>query len=233
MNPIHLAIIMDGNGRWAKQQGLSRFEGHAQGAEVAKEITQACLDLPIHTLTLYCFSSENWERPADEVEFLMKLLEKYLLELIPELNQHQVKCNILGNKAKLPEQLWRLIDDVESFPLEQPKMQLNLAISYGGREEIIQACQKIATQAKEGEIDPLSISEENIEKSLLTAGQVHPDLLIRTSGEKRISNFLLWQLAYTELYFTDAFWPSFTVDDLKAALEDFQSRDRRYGVKFG
>ncbi len=222
---IHLAIIMDGNGRWAKKRGLPRSEGHRAGTKTAKKIVEACRKLGIQYLTLYTFSRENWKRPKEEVNFLFDLLVKFLKKESSSLVEQSIKLNILGDYKELPFAARKAIE----FTLRQTKdcreMVLNLALNYSGREEIIQACKRMIKE----NIDPEKIDEEFFKKYLYTKDQPDPDLIIRTSGEIRLSNYLLFQSAYSELYFTPILWPDFTEEDLVAAIEDYKKRQRRFG----
>lgn len=221
----HLAIIMDGNGRWAKKRGLPRYEGHRQGTKVAKKIVEECRKLNIRYLTLYTFSKENWKRPKDEVNFLFKLLVDFLNREYKSLVEQSIKLNILGDYTKLPFSARKAIEFTLKKTKECNKMVLNLALNYSGRDEIILAIKKILKQG----IDPDSLDEESFKDFLYTRGQPDPDLIIRTSGEIRLSNYLLYQSAYSELYFTPVLWPDFTEQDLHKALDDFSKRQRRFG----
>ncbi len=224
--PAHVAIIMDGNGRWAEMRGLPRVEGHKRGAERAKEIITAASESGIDTLTLYAFSMENWQRPSDEVSMLMRLLESYLRTRFDQLIKKGIVFKTIGEIWRLPENIRLLIKDAEDRSSINKGMKLVLALSYGGRNEIIRAVRKII----ESNIRSEEVTESLFESNLDTAGLRAPDLIIRTSGEKRISNFLLWQSAYSELYFTDTLWPDFTRDEFFIALRDYQLRDRRFGA---
>lgn len=224
--PGHVAIIMDGNGRWAEMRGLPRVEGHKRGAERAKEIITAASDSGIKILTLYAFSMENWQRPGDEVSMLMRLLESYLMTKFDQLIKKGIVFKTIGETWMLPENIRLLIEDAEIRSSNNRGMKLVLALSYGGRNEILRAVKKIIERG----IRPEDVTESLFESNLDTAGLRSPDLIIRTSGEKRISNFLLWQAAYSELYFTDTLWPDFTKDEFFVALRDYQLRDRRFGT---
>lgn len=224
--PGHVAIIMDGNGRWAEMRGLPRVEGHKRGAERAREIITAASDSGIKILTLYAFSTENWQRPGDEVSTLMRLLESYLMTKFDQLMKKGIVFKTIGETWMLPENIRLLIEDAEIRSSNNKGMKLVLALSYGGRNEIIRAVKKIIERG----IRPEDVTESLFESNLDTAGLRSPDLIIRTSGEKRISNFLLWQAAYSELYFTDTLWPDFTKDEFFVALRDYQLRDRRFGT---
>ena len=228
--PRHIAIIMDGNGRWAERKGLPRIEGHRKGIETAKDIVLVARRLGVEYLTLYTFSLENWNRPPEEVEMLMTFLEIHLREEAKTLMENQIRLKVIGRRENLPEGVRRVIEEVEELTEENDAMVLQLAISYGGRQELVDAAKKIAGLVKRGELEPEDIDEKLFEGALYTAGVPEPDLLIRTSGEKRISNFLLWQIAYTELYITETLWPDFTEDDLLLAIKDFKMRERRFGL---
>jgi len=229
--PTHVAVIMDGNGRWAKQRGLSRTQGHRAGAKAVERLADACLAVGIRYVTLFCFSSENWNRPQAEIAALFKMLDEYLHKELAPFRQKGINAVFTGQIDRLPAGLQKTIRDFESqnLPAEQEKMRLNLAISYGGREEITQAARRLAQQVEAGTLKPADITEALFERALYRPDIPDPDLLIRTSGELRISNFLLWQLAYTELYFTDTLWPDFSADDLQAALTEYAKRQRRFG----
>lgn len=227
--PKHIAIIMDGNGRWAKERNLPRTMGHRAGVETIRRIVKECNKLGIKYLTLYAFSTENWKRPKDEVNALMKLLLEYLKKEIEELHSNNVVVNHIGDLSKLPsacqDELIRAYDKTKN----NSGVVLNLALNYGGRNEIIHAIKSILVQCKEGKMDINDISEESFNNYLYTAGMPDPDLIIRPSGEKRISNFLLWQSAYSEFWYSSINWPDFTVEDLHQAIKDYQDRDRRFG----
>lgn len=227
--PRHIAIIMDGNGRWARKRFLNRINGHRKGVEVARDIVKFCRELGIENLTLYTFSKENWNRPVREVQMLMKILENHLKGEANTLVENNIRFKAIGNIADLPERVRNVIADIESMTRGNCGMVLNLALSYSGREEITLAARSLAKKAAAGLINPDDITEDLFQDSLYTAGTPDPDLLIRTSGEKRISNFLLWQMAYTEIYISDVLWPDFTRQHLIDAILDYQSRDRRFG----
>ncbi len=228
--PQHVAIIMDGNGRWARQQSLSRLEGHKRGSEVARDIVTAASRIGISYLTLYAFSSENWRRDPNEVSGLMALLKHYLETEATELNKEGARLKIIGERSLLPNTILNLIEEVEDLTKTNKKIILQMAISYGSRAEIIHAVQHIAEKVRDHRLDPNKITEQVFEEHLYTAGVPDPDLLIRTSGEQRISNYLLWQVAYTELVFVDKFWPDFTPEDFMEALLTYQNRERRFGT---
>jgi undecaprenyl diphosphate synthase len=227
--PQHIAAIMDGNGRWAKQQGLPRIAGHQQGAKTVKSLLRCCKDWGIANFTVYAFSTENWSRPAAEVDFLMKLFEGLLDSELAKLHEEGVRVRFLGDRSQVPIGLQRMMDKSIVTTEHNRAVTFNIAINYGGRHEILQACKSIATLIRAGELDPQSIDESVFTQYLDTTGLPDPDLLIRTSGEQRLSNFLLWQLAYTELYVTNTHWPDFSNDEFTQAIADYQQRDRRFG----
>lgn len=227
--PAHVAVIMDGNGRWAKARGLPRVVGHRAGVEALKSTLRLCSDWGIGALTAYAFSTENWSRPGDEVNFLMTLFERVLQNELRSLEEEQVRIRFLGDLDGLPEKLQDLIDDATERTAKNSGIHFNVCTNYGGRRELVRAAQRLAKQAATGMIDPEAIDENSFARELFTAGDQDPDLLIRTSGEYRISNFLLWQLAYAEIHVTDVFWPDFNADVLKQALLDYQGRNRRFG----
>lgn len=220
--PRHVAIIMDGNGRWAKKRGLPRTAGHAAGAEVFRKIATCCSNLGIEYFTVYAFSTENWKRPKEEVDTIMTLLEKYLHEAIEKMEKENVRLKVLGDTSRLSPEICRLIAETEEKSTHITGMQANICINYGGRDEIVRAARKAAMSGME-------IDEQLISDCLYTAGMPDPDLVIRPSGEKRLSNFLLWQAAYSEFYYTDTLWPDFTEKELIEALVDYQGRSRRFG----
>ncbi|TYC50306.1 isoprenyl transferase [Weissella muntiaci] len=230
--PKHVAIIMDGNGRWAKQQGLPRVAGHQRGMEVVKDITKAASDLGVQALTLYAFSTENWKRPANEVGFLMKLPGRFFDTFVPELNENNVKVQVMGYIDQLPADTQRAVNDAIAQTAQNTGMVLNFALNYGGRAEIITGVQQLAQKVVAGELEASEIDETQITNSLMTAplGELaDPDLLIRTSGEQRLSNFMLWQLAYAEFVFIEQHWPAVTPAVFEQALITYQMRDRRFG----
>lgn len=228
--PSHLAIIMDGNGRWARANKLSRLDGHKRGGDVADDVVRFCTDLKIPYLTLYAFSSENWRRSHEEVSGLMGLLQHYLESRAEELHKNNVCLKIIGEREMLPNTILNLVEDVENLTKSNTAITVQMALSYGSRSEIVHAAKEIAEKVRDYRLDINEITEEVFENHLYTKGIPDPDLLIRTSGEMRISNYLLWQLAYTELYFTDKYWPDFTRDDLMDALLEYQERERRFGT---
>lgn len=227
--PIHLAIIMDGNGRWAQQRMLKRIVGHQRGAETVKMVVEQASQLGIKYLTLFAFSSENWSRPPIEVRALMTLLKKYIRHETVRMMRNNIRYNIIGNRNDLPDDVNQTLEDAIRETAGNTGMVLTLALSYGGRQEISMAASRMAQDISAGKLDPGAVSADIFAGYLDTGGVPDPDFLIRTSGEMRISNFLLWQLAYTELYFTDTNWPDFTINEFHKALADFQSRERRFG----
>lgn len=227
--PRHVAVIMDGNGRWAKRLGLSRIAGHRRGVESVRGLVKYCAKLDIRYLTLFAFSSENWRRPITEVRLLMELLSNALESEVKKLNVNNVRLRILGDLGRFSSRVQMLIRNAEELTAYNSGLSLTIAANYGGRWDISQACRKIAIKTKAGEIDPNLIDTNMIESHLSTGALPEPDLFIRTGGEQRISNFLLWQLAYTELYFTDVLWPEFDDAQFDNALESYYGRQRRFG----
>ncbi len=227
--PQHVAIIMDGNGRWARARALPRIAGHKQGVDALRRILRATHERGIKYLTLFAFSSENWQRPQDEVSELMNMLRFYLRGEIANLHKDGVKIKIIGDRAQLSADIQQMIKTAEDLTTNNDKLVLTIALSYGGRDEIVRAAQKLAAAVAAGNLSPQVITPELFSAALDTAGMPDPDLIIRTSGEKRISNFLLWQSAYTEFVFTDTLWPEFTAQDLELALSEYAARERRYG----
>ncbi|WP_373500135.1 isoprenyl transferase [Desulfococcus sp.] len=227
--PGHIAMIMDGNGRWARKRMLNRVKGHEKGADVVREMVRTCRRLGISVLTLFAFSTENWGRPKAEVGALMFLLRKFLMSEEAELIRNNIRFNTIGQTEHLPEDIRQTIDLVKDRTRSNDGMTLNLALSYGAREEIVRMARQIALESKAGLLSPDAVTEETVEGRLYTRGMRDPDLLIRTSGEMRISNFLLWQIAYAELFFTQTLWPDFTEAELIQILKDFQRRERRFG----
>lgn len=228
--PKHIAVIMDGNGRWAKQQGfLTRVRGHEVGVEALRKITTASAELGLGYLTVYAFSTENWNRPKAEVDGLMNILMTSLEKELPVLQKNNVKLNAIGNINALPSKANKKLISVMDATSSNDGLTLTLALSYGSQDEMVQAIRKVAAEVKEGSLDPDHITEAHVEKHLFTAGMPHPDLLVRTSGEQRISNYLLWQLAYAEFYFTPVLWPDFDAEGLYEAIAAFQKRERRFG----
>jgi len=228
--PAHIAIIMDGNGRWAKARGLPRIAGHRRGAEAVRASIESAIKYGVRYLTLYSFSSENWKRPAEEVSDLMGLLRRYLRSEIAELHQNGVRLRVIGERADLSNDMVELIEDCESRTAGNTRLDLIIALSYGGRSEIANAVKQIAQKAINGEISTDQVDEELLGQYLETADIPDPDLLIRTSGEQRISNFLLWQLAYAEFLFLDILWPDFNEQEFANAISEFSRRDRRFGA---
>jgi undecaprenyl diphosphate synthase len=228
--PLHVAIIMDGNGRWAKSRGLPRTVGHQRGAEAVRRTVRGAVELGISYLTLFGFSSENWKRSAAEIDDLMALLRYYLRSEIAELDHNGVRIRVIGDRARLPDDIVRLIDDAERRTRGNARLNLTVALSYGGRSEITLAARRVAEAVCAGQLAIEDIDEAAFARRLLTVDIPDPDLVIRTSGEMRISNFLLWQSAYSELIFLDRLWPDFTRDDLEGAIHEFHRRDRRYGA---
>jgi undecaprenyl diphosphate synthase len=227
--PQHVAVIMDGNGRWAKRQGLPRIIGHKAGVDALKDLLRCCKDWGIKALTAYAFSTENWKRPQEEVEFLMSLFQRVLRQELREMVEENVQIQFVGNLQALPKGLQEEISRSMAETKNNQSIKFTVATNYGGRQEILQACRAIAQKAKEGLLQPDDISEEVFEAHLYTAGVADPDLLIRTSGEMRLSNFLLWQMAYGEIYITDTLWPDFDREEFHRALSAYQQRERRFG----
>ena len=231
--PRHIAIILDGNGRWAKKRGLPRTAGHAAGAETFRRIATYCKNIGVNYLTVYAFSTENWSRPEEEVKSIMKLLDRYLREAIATMERDHIKMKILGDVSILSPSLRAEIEETNEISSRYEGFQANICLNYGGRAEILQAAKQYAVDASKG-IAPADLTEEAFSSYLYSAGIPDPDLLIRPGGEKRISNFLLWQCAYSEFYFTDVLWPDFTPEELDKAIAEFSRRDRRFGgVKNG
>jgi undecaprenyl diphosphate synthase len=228
--PGHIAIIMDGNGRWAAQRGLPRHEGHARGAQAVRATVEECCRLEMGQLTLYCLSSENWKRPQAELDFLMALLEQYLVQERAEILQQNIRFCTIGRREGLPPAVLREIDESVRQSGDNTGMRLCLAINYGARTEIVDAVRTLASRARDGTLDPGAIDEDDISAALYTAGMPDPDLLIRTAGEMRVSNYLLWQISYAELWVTPRCWPDFDRAALHEALRDYASRERRFGA---
>jgi undecaprenyl diphosphate synthase len=227
--PEHVAIIMDGNGRWAKARGLPRIAGHHNGMKAVKRITKAADRIGVKVLTLYAFSTENWKRPKAEVEFLMKLPQEFLSLELGELIENNVQVKMMGNRDLLPDHTVAAVEEAVRQTQHNTGLILNFALNYGSRLEMVEAAKQLAKQAVAGELDPDKIEESDFEKWLLSSGLPDPDLLIRTSGELRLSNFMLWQLAYSEFWFTDVYWPEFSEEHLYDAIREYQRRARRYG----
>lgn len=228
--PEHVAIIMDGNGRWAKKRLLNRVKGHEKGADAIRDIVEAAREIGLKNLSLYAFSTENWNRPKAEVSALMALLDRFIKSERTNFIENDISLNAFGELEKLPEKvrnnLFSLINDTSS----NKTMNLNLCLSYGGRSDIINACQKIASQVKDGKVDVEDIDETMLSNNLYSAGFPDPDILIRTSGEMRLSNFMMWQLSYSEFFFTNTLWPDFNRDEFIKIIRQFQTRDRRFGI---
>ena len=231
--PAHVAIIMDGNGRWAMARGLPRAEGHRRGVEAVRETVKAAVELGVPYLTLFSFSSENWSRPREEVDFLFGLFRRYIRRDVAELHAAGIKINIIGRRSGLPDDVLGMIDDAENLTAANTALQLIFAFNYGARDEIARAAKKIGLAVRDGRIDPESIDEETVASHLDTAAFPDPDLIIRTSGELRLSNFLLWQSAYAELVFVPVYWPDFSRATLAGALDEYAGRTRRYGGTAG
>lgn len=227
--PRHIAVILDGNGRWAKAKGLPRKLGHVQGARTIEEVCELMWNHGVEYFTVYAFSTENWKRSEEEVSALMTILREYMVKSIQRANANNMRVRIIGEKSRLAEDIQKSIADLEQATAENTGLKFTIAINYGSRDEITRAVRRIVSKAGNGEISADDITEEMISAELDTAGYPDPDLLIRTSGEQRISNFLLWQCAYSEFYFTDVLWPDFGEKDLVAALDAYAGRDRRYG----
>ena len=226
---LHVGIILDGNGRWARARGLPRTEGHRRGAEAVRKILKGCASRGIRYLTIYAFSSENWKRPQGEVADLMGLLRLYLRREVADLRGNGVRIAFIGDRSRLSREINALITDAEESTRHNATLTLTVAVNYGGRQEIVDAVRRIAEQVRAGALDPADISEEAFQRHLHTCDLPDLDLVIRTSGEQRLSNFLLWQSAYTELVFVPTLWPDFTLEHLDRAIGEFQRRDRRYG----
>ncbi|MGG5809507.1 polyprenyl diphosphate synthase [Falsiroseomonas sp. CW058] len=229
--PLHVGIIMDGNGRWAAARGLPRALGHKAGAEAARRTIEAAAEAGISWLTLFAFSSENWQRPADEVRDLTMLMRHYLATEVSRLSREGVRLRIIGERERFGEDTVRAIASAEAATAQGTRLNLNVALSYGGRAEIVSAAREIARRAATGELDPATLDERSFGRFLGTAGMPDPDLIIRTSGEQRISNFLLWQAAYAEFVFQDTLWPDYGAPHLAAAIAEFARRERRYGQR--
>ena len=227
--PQHIAIIMDGNGRWAKSRGLPRIAGHRRGADAVRKVIRSAGELGVPVLTLFAFSTENWTRPADEVSDLMGLLRHYLRNELEELGRNGAKLRVIGDRDRLAKDIQKDISDAEARTRTNTRIDVNICINYGARDEILRATRNLARKVAAGEVAVDKIDEASFERELLTAGVPDPDLLIRTSGEQRISNFLLWQCAYAELVFVDTLWPDFGKEHLEKAIAEFRKRERRYG----
>lgn len=228
--PRHLAIIMDGNGRWAEKRSQDRVAGHHQGAEAVRRVVQDCRRIGIPYLTLFAFSSENWSRPREEVDALMILLKDFLLSELKEMLEHGIRLQAIGDLQRLPKEVVAALNETIKLTASGTGMVLTLALSYGGRDDILQAIRRLMVLCREGNLSPEELNENLFSRYLWTAQLPEPDLLIRTSGELRISNFFLWQLAYTEIYVTSTLWPDFSSEELLQALRDYQGRERRFGL---
>jgi undecaprenyl diphosphate synthase len=231
--PIHVAIVMDGNGRWAKARSLPRVAGHRRGVEAVRQAARNAIDLGVTYLTLFGFSSENWRRPPKEVDDLMGLLRLYLRGEVADLHKNGVRLRIIGDRARLGADIVELIESAEALTRANTALNLTVALSYGGRQDIVQAAGRIAADAKAGKIEPGAIDEASLERYLWTAELPDPDLVIRTSGERRLSNFLLWQSAYAEFVYLDTLWPDFSKGDFEDAIRQYHGRERRYGTSRG
>lgn len=227
--PRHIAIIMDGNGRWAQRQNLPRIEGHRRGVASVRRTVEECTRLGVEQVTLYCLSSENWKRPPEELDFLMHLLEQYMIEERNTLMKQDISVQIIGRRHGIPDRVQREMNKTIDLSSNNSGTRLCLAINYGGRAELVDAVQSIARKVQNGELAADDIKEATISQNLYTAGQPDPDLLIRTAGEMRISNFLLWQISYAELWVTEKCWPEFEIEDLHEAIQEYSQRQRRFG----
>jgi undecaprenyl diphosphate synthase len=227
--PSHVAIIMDGNGRWARRRGLPRFLGHQQGVKALKKAVRFASDQGIQSLTVYAFSTENWQRPKEEVSFLLDLMHKTFVEEIDELHQEGVRIVLVGDRSNLSADILQLWQNAEGLTQDNTGLTLNVAFNYGGRQELLHVAKVLAQRAAVGDLDPAQIDESMVNDLLYTKGSPDPDLIIRTGGEQRLSNFLLWQSAYSELYVTDVLWPDFNEEHFASALDDFGQRERRFG----
>jgi len=227
--PGHIAMIMDGNGRWARERGLERIEGHVRGAETVRRVVEECCRLGLGQLTLYSFSSENWKRPQREVDFLMALLKQYLVDERPEIMEQNIRFRVIGRRRELSPEVVAEIEETERLSADNTGLTLALAVNYGSRTEMVDAVRSIAERVRRGELDPAAIEESTVSDALYTAGMPDPDLLIRTAGEMRVSNYLLWQISYAELWVTPVCWPDFTTEVFHAALRDYAGRERRFG----
>lgn len=227
--PRHIAVIMDGNGRWAQRRGLPRIEGHRRGVASVRRTVEECARLKIGQLTLYCLSSENWKRPQHELDFLMHLLEQYMIEERTTIMEQDIVVSIIGRRDGIPDRVLREMDKTIAMSANNRGTKLCLAINYGGRSEMVDAVRRITSRVQRGELQPEDVTEQTIADQLYTASMPDPDLLVRTAGEMRISNFLLWQISYAEIWVTDVCWPEFDEAQLHAAIRDFARRDRRFG----
>ncbi len=228
--PAHVAVIMDGNGRWARARGLPRTAGHKKGADALRTILNTCRDTGVRYLTIYAFSAENWRRPTDEISDLMQLLRHYLEKELPTLHENNIRLRFIGDTSQLDDDIKKRMDEALALTAGNTSFNFTIALSYGSRQEIVRAIKKLATQLQNGTLTPEALTEERLSAMLDTAGMPEPDLLIRTGGEQRLSNFLLWQAAYTEFYFTPVLWPDFGTEQFKDALHEFSRRNRRFGT---
>jgi undecaprenyl diphosphate synthase len=231
--PQHIAVIMDGNGRWAHARGKPRTAGHRQGAEAVRRVVERVGELGVPYLTMFGFSAENWKRPASEIDDLMWLLRRYLQSEVAELHKNNVRFKVIGDRSRLSTDLQRLLKDSEASTADNSGLTFTLALNYGGRQDIVEAARGLAREVAAGRIDPEEIDADRFSEALSTAGMPDPDMLIRTSGEQRISNFLLWQCAYAELVFLEKLWPDMDKDDVSRAVVEYQRRERRYGAAVG
>ena len=230
--PEHIGVIMDGNGRWAKKRGLNRWDGHKEGAKVFRKICDYACEIGVKSITFYAFSTENWRRPPEEIEAIMELFREYLGEAEERANEiveKGMRMHFIGRRDNMPDDIVSLMETAEQNSRSATKIDVNIAINYGGRLEIVDAVKKIAAKVRSGEMTPDEITEQDISDNIYTAGQPDPDLIIRPSGEYRLSNFLLWQSAYSEFWFSDILWPDFTTDDFDRAIDDYNHRNRRFG----
>ena len=227
--PEHIAVIMDGNGRWAEQKDLTRSNGHQKGVKTLKEIVRVAHDLGVEYFTAYAFSTENWKRPQREVDFLMDLVQKTFYQELDSFKEENIKVEVIGYKDRLPDKVLDSVNKLTSVTKDNTGMQLNIALDYGGRSEIVESTKKLIKEVRHNDLKLDELTEDKFSEYLYTAGQPDVDLLIRPGGEKRISNFLLWQLAYSELYFTDTYWPDFDETEFKFAIKEYQQRNRRFG----
>jgi len=227
--PSHIAIIMDGNGRWAKQRLMNRINGHEKGADAVRRIVRTCREIGIDILTLYAFSTENWQRPKTEVAALMDLLKRFLKSEAMEMQENNIRLNSIGQMHRIPKGVRSVLQQTMDVTASNTGLTLNLALSYGGRAEIVEMVKQVAAQVRDGRLDPSAITSEVVSDNLYTRGMCDPDLLIRTGGDMRVSNFLLWQIAYAEIFVTDTLWPDFSREEFMTILGEFQRRERRFG----
>ncbi|MBW2513145.1 MAG: isoprenyl transferase [Deltaproteobacteria bacterium] len=227
--PSHIAIIMDGNGRWAKQRLMNRINGHEKGADAVRRIVRTCREIGIDILTLYAFSTENWQRPKSEVAALMDLLKRFLKSEAMEMQENNIRLNSIGQMHRIPKGVRSVLQQTMDMTASNTGLTLNLALSYGGRAEIVEMVKQVAGQVRDGRLDPSAITPEVVSDNLYTRGMCDPDLLIRTGGDMRVSNFLLWQIAYAEIFVTDTLWPDFSREEFMAILDEFRRRERRFG----